>query len=314
MKLKAKPYIHPFVNVIILLIGISRTLLGQANNGTITTYKPTKINYSIYQLKAEISLGKKSKEVGFCYADHPFATIEDGKIICLQSNEDYSISAIIGQNQLKKGKTYYVRAFSKVGKSILYGNEEIISLNQQLLEIGQNAFGGIIAYIFEPQDPLFIKGEVHGIVAAESDLTETYAWNTTIEIDKKESVISLTKQLEDGIGNGKANTRTIDSEIQNRIKELKINGQVRSINQAAAEICTNLKLNSFSDWFLPSLKEMEIMWFHQTTVLNLDRKKIYWTSTSYNPNKAIVFAFRDTPLIKEVKQELKYNIRPMRYF
>lgn len=314
MKEKINQYIFRFAFLILIFVGVSRGSLGQSNNGTITTQKPTKLSYLIYQLKAEINLSNRAKQVGFCYADHQSPTVKDGKIICTQSNESNSISTIIAQNQLKKGKTYYIRAYSIIGSSIHYGNEESISLEFQQYEIGQRAFGGIIAYIFEPGDKLFVKGEIHGIIVAESDLSGTYAWNTTVEANKKQSTIFITKQLDEGLGNGGTNTRTIAYEIRNKIQELSLASLAISIYPAAAEVCNTLKLNSYNDWFLPSLKEMQMMWFHQTSELKLNSKVVYWTSTSYNHNKAIAFAFKETPILKEVNQSLKFAVRPMRYF
>lgn len=314
MNVKAKLCHLRLVYISLFFACITNDLSGQLNDSGITTSKPARLSNLITLLKAEISSNLKAKEVGFCYADHSSPTIQDGKIICKQSKETNSISTIVGQNQLKKGKTYYVRAYSIVGSSVLYGNKETISLELQKYEIGQRAFGGIIAYIFEPRDKLYVKGEIHGIIAAESDLPGTHSWNTSIDVNKKKFTISLTKPLDEGLGNGATNTRTITSDLRNRLQELSINSPVKSIYPAAAEICSTLKLNSFDDWFLPSLNEMEIMWFHQTAELNLSSKIVYWTSTSYNTNKAVAFAFKETPLIKEVNQELKFAIRPMRYF
>lgn len=314
MNVKAKLSYFRLVSFSLFFACITTDLLAQLNDRGIITSKPARLSNLITLLKAEISSSFKAKEVGFCYADHSSPIIMDGKIICTQSKETNSISTIVAQNQFKKGKTYYVRAYSIVGSTVLYGNEETISLEQQKYEIGQRAFGGIIAYIFEPRDKLYVKGEIHGIIAAESDLPGTHAWNTAIEVNMKKSPISLTRQLEEGLGNGATNTRTITSDLRNRLQELSINIPVKAIYPAAAEMCSTLKLNSYDDWFLPSLNEMKIMWFHQTAELNLSKKNVYWTSTSYNPNKAVAFAFKETPLIKEVNQGLKFAVRPMRYF
>jgi hypothetical protein len=314
MKEKINQYIFRIFHLILFVVGGSRSSLCQSNNVTITTQKPAKLSYLIYQLKAEINLSNRAKQVGFCYADHQSPTVKDGKIICTQSNESNSISTIIAQNQLKKGKTYYIRAYSIIGSSILYGNEETISQEQRQFEIGQRAFGGIIAYIFEPGDKLYVKGEIHGIIAAETDLHGKYTWNTTLEANKKITTIFITKQYDEGIGNGKTNTRAIAHEILTKIQELSLASPTKLIYPSAAEVCNTLKLNSYNDWFLPSLKEMQMMWFHQTSELRLNSKTVYWTSTSHKPNKAVVFAFKETPLIRELNHEQEFAIRPMRYF
>lgn len=132
---------------------------------------------------------------------------------------------------------------------------------------------------------------------------------------KKKTTISPTKQFGEELGMGGANTRTITYDTREMIQNLNNNtSTIRLINPSAAEICSKLNQNSNDDWFLPSLKEMEMMWFHQTEQLKLKRKNVYWTSTSSNSNKALAFAFKDTPLIKAVNQNQKLSIRPMRYF
>jgi hypothetical protein len=296
------------------LLGALIDLFGQVSSELIFTGKPTKRSYFIFQLTGKISINQNVKEVGFCYAEHHSPTVKNDKIICNQNKESNSISSLIGQNSLKKGKIYFVRAYCVVDGFVKYGNEENFSTEHQQYEIGEKAFGGRIAYVFEPQDKLFVKGEIHGIVVAESDLRESHTWSTTIQSNRNEFIISTTKQLDEGVGNGKTNTRTIASEIRSKIQDLNVNVPIKIVHYSAAEICATLKLNSYNDWVLPSLNEMQIIWFHQTLELNLSSKNVYWTSTSYSPNKAVAFAFKETPLIKEVNQGFKFAIRPVRYF
>jgi hypothetical protein len=309
MKERTKSGILSIAIPTILLVISWGNLCGQ---NTIFTEKPVKLSYLISQFKGEVKM--KAKEVGFCYADHKNPTIMDSKIVCNQSSASSTISTIVGQNQLRKGKTYYVRTYSIVDANVLYGNEETIQLENQQYEIGEKAFGGVIVYVFEPNDRYFVKGEVHGIVAAESDLIGKYSWNATVESNSTKTTLAPTSSLGENLGFGKANTKIITADIRNKIQGLKTSGSVKTFHPAAAEVCSTLKLNSFDDWFLPSLKEMELIWFHQTPELNLSTKSIYWTSSSFSFNKAVAFAFKELPLIKEVNQDQKFAIRPIRYF
>lgn len=169
------------------MIGITIGTNAKPQEEAIITIKPVKLSYSIYQFKAEISFKQNVKEVGFCYSDHELPTVADKRIICNQSKESNAISTILAQNQLKKGETYYIRAYCISGRSILYGNQESMSLEDQQYEVGQKAFGGIIAYIFGPGDKQYVKGEIHGIIAAETDLPNKHTWSTAIEVNEKKN-------------------------------------------------------------------------------------------------------------------------------
>jgi hypothetical protein len=309
MKESTKSTLHSIAFASIMLLFSWSNLCGQ---NTIFTEKPVKLSYLISQFKGEVKM--KAKEVGFCYAEHKNPTIADSKIVCSQSKVSSTISTIVGQNQLKKGKIYYVRAYSILNANVFYGNEETIQLDNQQYEIGDKAFGGVIVYVFEPNDRFYVKGEIHGMVVAESDLTGKYSWNATVETTSTKTTLAPTPSLGENLGFGKTNTKIITADIRNKIQGLMTSGSVKTIHPAAAEVCSTLIINSFDDWFLPSLKEMELIWFHQTPELNLSTKSVYWTSTSFSLNKAVAFAFKEPPLIKEVNQDQKFAVRPIRYF
>lgn len=91
----------------------------------------------------------------------------------------------------------------------------------------------------------------------------------------------------------------------------------------AADICANLTLNSYSDWFLPSKGEMTVMYVNKaainaTSTSNggtvFDDSVLYWTSTDANlGNKAFDFYFfngvSDATLTLNV-----FNVRAVRAF
>jgi hypothetical protein len=305
---------HPkAIYFLIALPFIGFTAYTQSTEANLQMASPLKLNYFLYQLKGKFVGCKKAKELGFCFSLHHLPTIGDGKILC-EKKTDEAFSTVIGPHQLRKGKEYFIRPFAIIADKIVYGNEQTLSTINQQFEIGEKAFGGKIAYVFEPQDKLYVKGEIHGIIVADEDLKEKYSWNSTIETKHQKSTISISNQLEEGLGFGSINTQKITKEISNKKAELSTSTPVNTIQFSAAEICARLKLNSYEDWFLPSLNEMQLIWFNQTAELNLVSKTVYWTSTTYNPNKAFAFAFKEPPLRKEVNQELKFSIRPIRYF
>ena len=119
--------------------------------------------------------------------------------------------------------------------------------------IGQNYAGGIIFYLDE-------TGE-HGLVCAATD-QGIYAWGCP-----GTSILTAT-----GIGTGASNTAAIVA--------------LCSTPNTAAKICDNLVLEGYSDWFLPSKDEFNLMF------INLYKNGIgslvnyYWSSSEYDANNA----------------------------
>lgn len=118
--------------------------------------------------------------------------------------------------------------------------------------IGQNYGGGIIFYVDG-------TGQ-HGLIAAPYDQSSGALWGCN------GTSISGTSSA---IGTGQANTTAI----------------VKGCSTAgiAARICDDLGLNGYTDWFLPSADELNLM-FNQETVIGGFADNYYWSSSEYDAN------------------------------
>ncbi len=156
--------------------------------------------------------------------------------------------------------------------------------------IGQSYLGGKIAYVLAPGDPGYVFGEFHGIIAAPSDLTNGFwgCYGTLLP-----GAIGVT------VGTG--NQNTID--IMAGCAEPSI----------AARKCGDLVLNGYSDWYLPSNKELEILSNNRAAIGGFNNTELYWSSSQYDSGFAYYLDFSNG-LTFLAKKNVGRKIRPIRSF
>ena len=114
--------------------------------------------------------------------------------------------------------------------------DEPIQTESDCLRIGDSYQGGIIFYIDHTNE--------HGLIAALSDQSDAAIWGC------EDAIVEIAIYRD--IGHGQENTIAIVNNC--------------SENNTAAKICSELSLNGYSDWFLPSLHELELLYHHKNLV------------------------------------------------
>lgn len=156
--------------------------------------------------------------------------------------------------------------------------------------IGDSYQGGKIAYIFQSGDPGYVAGQTHGLIAAVSDLSTNASWGCYSQL------ISGA----DGAALGTGNQNTID------IVAGCATGGI------AARLCSDLDLNGYSDWYLPSRDELYKLYLNKTAIGGFTNT-YYYSSSEYNAGFAYCVVF-DAGTITQGSKNVGYYVRAVRSF
>ena len=149
-------------------------------------------------------------------------------------------------------------------------------------EIGKTYKGGLVFYID--------NSGLHGLVAAPSDLGAGSAWGC----------IGAAINGADGTTIGTGNQNTID--ITNNCQEA----------GNAAKLCSDFTLDGFSDWYLPSKDELNLMYQQRSTIGGFS-KDTYWSSSEFSATHAWLQSF-DTGAQYNTKKDYGTSLRAIRAF
>jgi hypothetical protein len=185
--------------------------------------------------------------------------------------------------------TYYVRAYARNANGVSYGNEVSFSTGGNFA-VGQNYGGGIIFYVDG-------TGQ-HGLIASPSDLTISINY----DIDASTGTGMTTGASGFAIGTGSSNTNTLITKYGS--------------NQLHAASYCKLYYNGggYSDWYLPSLFELQEM-YNQRSSLGVFQNGNYWSSSEFNAFQAWAINFGQSSSVPAyINKSVNASLRAVRSF
>ena len=138
--------------------------------------------------------------------------------------------------------------------------------------VGDVYQGGVVFYIFVEADAGYVAGETHGLIAAVADQSSGIQW-------RNGNTNQTTGATGTAVGTGAANTTTI------------VTAQGATETSYAAGLAKAYAAGGYTDWFLPSKDELNLMYSNigQGSLLgnigNFD-DDYYWSSTEHDYSNA----------------------------
>lgn len=249
----------------------------------VSTYAVTEITQTTANAGGNVTSdgGSEVTVRGVCWNTSPNPTVNNFKT----ENGSGAGTFTVSLSHLSFNTTYFLRAYATNGEGTAYGSPVVFVTAGTGFHIGQLYGGGIVFY-------LDYSGE-HGMICAEADQDKVFWANESRE----------TGAVETEIGTGQANT----TKIVALLKPLNI--------PSAAQICDDLELNGYSDWFLPAKEELTQMYANLVPLgLGNFGWSTYWSSSETAAANAWCENFRVGEHHDWNKNTSTYYVRAVRVF
>jgi len=170
----------------------------------------------------------------------------------------------VGDMQYWNGNSWVIVPVGSEGQvlTLINGIPTWGSSVSSLLFIGDSYLGGKVACFLQPGDPGYDARVQHGLIAAPFDQGYTQWGCSGTEILGADGW---------SIGTGAQNTIDIETNC--------------TIADIAAKLCSELELNGYSDWYLPSKDELFRLCSNKTAIGGF-ASAYYWSSTEANSTNA----------------------------
>lgn len=232
---------------------------------------------------------------GLCWSLSPSPNIESDSILLDNSSE---LEFELAVYNLTPNTTYYLRAFATNINGVSYG-EELSFTTKQLTEYSVGDIGPAGGYVFYDKGEYsdhwqYLESAPQGWFGTDED--PTFHWGcfrTFLRADNTK------------IGSGKNNTNTIFTEC----------GDLSYAAKACLEFSNVNNDIHFSDWFLPSKDELDVM--YQALKLNEIggfQDSYYWSSSEMTALIAWLQGYDNGLQYKNLFRINEVKVRPVRAF
>ena len=162
-------------------------------------------------------------------------------------------------------------------------------MSRIIIEIGDTYQGGIVFYL---------DGSGGGLISAPSNQSTGAEWGCL--------GTNITGAAGTGIGTGAQNTIDIITASCS---------SYHTSNPTAADICSDLTLGGYSDWFMPSKDELDAMYDNlHAAGLGSFNNTVYWSSTETSSNNASGHDFNNNYQANFGTKATTYYVRAIRAF